>query len=218
MINTKVIEQCEKSYTNKDMWDYDLVQRTCIAKSMESNNNYFSYAEQSVSSGEYQQKFDSQCSNLLDRQLDEAKQLLSNYSESLNHDLNKYFDYLIYNNIETIESIKNKISYLKSSDFKDKNIEKARDDAEIKVREYSLTHILYGKEMILWEYNNVKKEYILKRRWMVQYEYGGKETSFNLNMDKLIYSSLTNIDNIDEYMTIRNQDAINKLNRLIYNR
>lgn len=218
MINTKVIEQCEKSYTNKDMWDYDLVQRTCIARSMESNNNYFSYAEQSVSSGEYQQKFDSQCSNLLDRQLDEAKQLLSNYSESLNHDLNKYFDYLIYNNIETIESIKNKIPYLKSSDFKDKNIEKARDDAEIKVREYSLTHILYGKEMILWEYNNVKKEYILKRRWMVQYEYGGKETSFNLNMDKLIYSSLTNIDNIDEYMTIRNQDAINKLNRLIYNR
>lgn len=81
-----------------------------------------------------------------------------------------------------------------------------------------MTHILYGKEMILWEYNNVKKEYILKRGWMVQYEYGGKETSFNLNMDKLIYSSLTNIDNIDEYMTIRNQDAINKLNRLIYNR
>ncbi|WP_272577535.1 MULTISPECIES: hypothetical protein, partial [unclassified Providencia] len=61
---------------------------------MESNNDYFSYAEQSVSSGEYQQKFDSQCSNLVDRQLDEAKQLLSNYSESLNHDLNKYFDYL----------------------------------------------------------------------------------------------------------------------------
>uniref|UniRef100_UPI002349EA64 hypothetical protein n=1 Tax=unclassified Providencia TaxID=2633465 RepID=UPI002349EA64 len=125
---------------------------------------------------------------------------------------------LINNNIETIESIKNKILDLKSSDFKDKNIENARDDAEIKVREYSLTHILYGKEMILWEYNNVKKEYILKRGWMVQYEYGGKETSFNLNMDKLIYSSLTNIDNIDEYMTIRNQDAINKLNRLIYNR
>lgn len=142
--------------------------------------------------------------------------LLNEFNELLNEHFKSYVSNLINYDNNRINEINNDISYLKSKEKDEENKKLSENDAERAVKKYSLFNIMYGKEFIFWEYNDIKKEYILKKSWMTQYEYGGSETNFNLDLEKIIYSSLNNINNIDEYMNLRTQDAIRKLNELLY--
>ncbi|MCU7085905.1 hypothetical protein [Salmonella enterica] len=111
----------------------------------------------------------------------------------------------------------NYLAYLNS----DKNVEDSKKSAEKSagkaVNKYAMTHVMQGTEVITWEYDNVNKEFFIKSKFMRQMEYGNKYTDFNLYMDKIILSATRNINDVDQYMEMRRQDAINALNKLIYN-
>ncbi|VXC73924.1 hypothetical protein YERSI8AC_170039 [Enterobacterales bacterium 8AC] len=111
-----------------------------------------------------------------------------------------------------------RIANLKSEKNLDDSKNYAEKYANNAVYQYSLTHIMQGIEIMVWEYNDVSKDFFIKSQFTRQIEYGDRYMDANLNMEKIIFSATRNINDVDQYMNIRRQDAMNELNKLIYNR
>lgn len=123
--------------------------------------------------------------------------------KTLSVDINKE----ITNISNDINKSKDNITYLNSSQKKNDDIQNANNSAELAVKAYSLTHVLYGVEFITWEYNKATNSYFVKSAGIKSYEYGGTYTIGTINIPLIIYSATKNVNDIDEYMALYRTSA-----------
>ncbi|MBL0876391.1 hypothetical protein HLB02_23735 [Serratia nevei] len=214
-----ILNNCKKENKDKDPRNIDVVIEQCIFRNGYINFNAIADSEvrEKVELGlakDIKASCDSEDAQVKDALKKELIDILK---------LAKPVQLKILDEEINILSNKNKedasyLAYLNS----DKNVEdskkSAEESAEKAVNKYAMTNVMLGTEVIKWEYNNVNKEFFIKSKFMRQMEYGNRHTDFNLHMDKIILSATRNINDVDQYMEMRRQDAINELNKLIYNR
>lgn len=93
--------------------------------------------------------------------------------------------------------------------------EQSKKEGEGAVRRYAMTHIVKGEEVIVWAWNPVAEQYNIESQYRKQYEYAGTSMTSNLYMDQVIYSSVKNISDVDDYMQRSREIAGRELYRMI---
>lgn len=155
--------------------------------------------------------FDEKCTLEKENKIKSILETLELYNNQVKAELTKIVEQnLVEKNSELTKSKEN-IAHYTSSKRLDEEKEEAKTFAEYTVRQYVLTHIPRGVEQIIWEYNSVTKKFIIKSQHLIQYDYDGKVMTGNLYLDVAVYAALNNINDIDNYMKIRQEKALNKL-------
>ncbi|MEY0234787.1 hypothetical protein [Providencia manganoxydans] len=210
--NEKMKKICVEHLSGYDPTNYNEKLENCISSSYKPD--YDKLVREQELSEETTKKIANDCLEEKDHKIAELHSLLDQYSANVRKVLNSELTDELSKNKILFEETETKLKFLESSERKAEEEKEASQYAENNVKRYSLTHILKGEEIIVWEYNNISKDYIIKKMGSVQYEYGGTTMSTSLNLDVLIYAALNNVNDIDEYMTIKRKKALNKLMNL----
>ncbi|WPA91171.1 hypothetical protein QS795_011855 [Providencia zhijiangensis] len=215
-INSKHNEEmkkiCVDHLSRYEPTDYDKELENCISRSYKPD--YDKLVRKQGLSEETTKRIANDCSEEKDRKIAEYHSLLEQYSTNVRNVINSQLTDELTKNKVLFEETETKLKFLESSGRKTEEEQEANQYAENNVKRYSLTHILKGEEIIVWEYNKISKDYIIKQMGSVQYEYGGKTMSTSLPLDVLIYAALNNVNDIDDYMIIKRKKALNKLMNL----
>ncbi|WP_187984670.1 hypothetical protein [Vibrio metschnikovii] len=191
------------------------------------NSNYQSALERCLSDSykpDYNKKaeeelrnkvIDNSCDNEKELIIDELKLVINEYNSLVLKSIeNKIEEMMVINNQE-MEKYNADLARLKSSSIVKEQEDFARKQAEQDVKRYAMTAVMYGEEVITWKYSKVLEKYILFQAILKQYEYSGETMSVNLDLNGLLASSINDVSNVDEYMSKRHSENVERLQRFI---